>query len=139
MLSYGSAADWLDSFEFDGAEITVTFPVGAKLPSGFGSNAQRVRIHQAELSPGDWFVHRGVPVTTPARMVMDLLDADDEDTTAIGRRLLGLQLSGAVDFQDLAERLEGYARRNDWGGGAQLVASLQAAASPDSGWKLKEA
>jgi len=131
VLSHASAALWLDPLSFDGANLTVTVPPGINLTARAAVNAGWINIHEAELPATDWFLHHGVPVTTPARTVMDLLDEHgNHDETSVGRMLNGMHRAGVVDFQDLAARLDDYAKREEYGDGAKLVRLLSEAARP---------
>ncbi|HEX3731682.1 MAG TPA: hypothetical protein VHU91_01980 [Mycobacteriales bacterium] len=131
VLSHATAGDWLDTYD-DGV-LDVTFPLEASLPPNMANN--RIHVHRANLKQDEWFIHQGVPVTTPARMVMDLLDTRDEDETAIGRRLVMLALSGMVDFDRLSVQLDGYADRQGRGDGRAFVKMLRNAARSDSALK----
>ncbi|HEX3731761.1 MAG TPA: hypothetical protein VHU91_02415 [Mycobacteriales bacterium] len=134
VVSHGSAAQRLASSKFGAGFLAVTFPPETPLPDGLNAAIPDRYVHRAPLPPQDWFMCDGVPVTTPARTVKDLLDNhyDDcpiEDETTIGRYLLRMERRG-VDLAELAAELDGWARRNDRRNGEFLVRSISAATHP---------
>ena len=82
-----------------------------------------IRLHRAALEPGDVTIAEGLPVTTPARTVADLL-RDGHDVSHVA------DVAGDVLRRDLATRndiamaLDPLARRNDQADGAALLEHL---------------
>lgn len=82
-----------------------------------------IRLHRTALEPGDVTIAEGLPVTTPARTVADLL-RDGHDVSHVA------DVAGDVLRRDLATRhdiamaLEPLARRNDQADGAALLEHL---------------
>ncbi|MGH3428671.1 MAG: hypothetical protein ACRDQZ_14065 [Mycobacteriales bacterium] len=137
VMSHRSAANWLNQGDFL-PDLVVTLPPDAPALHITDRTAKRIVVCRVPLPPQDWFMHNGVPVTTPARMVRDLLEIDDEplpleDETSVGRILLGIQKNGDLDLNSLAVELDDYARRENYGGGEYLVRLLNDAAQPGSG------
>ncbi len=137
ILSHASAANWLDPLAFGGVELAVTIPPGEGDPPAVGHNAARIHIHRAELAESEWFIHDGVPVTSPARTVIDLMDDYDEDSTSVGRMLDGMVRAGVVDLSDLSSDLNAYAQREGYGDGGRLLKLLDNAAAPDGEHRLR--
>ena len=93
-----------------------------------------VYVHRGPLPPEDWFVCGGVPVTTAARTIADLLgdecdECPTEDETTVGRYLLRMERNG-LDLSLLGAQLDDWVRRNRPRSrdGEFLVQSLRAAA-----------
>jgi predicted transcriptional regulator of viral defense system len=74
------------------------------------TSQQDLRLHRGELPPQDVTLVSGLPVTTAARTVADLL-ADRHDGDHVAAVLAEAVRAGAVDLASLAGRLAPYARR----------------------------
>lgn len=71
---------------------------------------RELRLHRGDLPAGDVTVHRGLPVTTPARTVLDLLTAH-HDGEHVASVLADAVRAHQVDLDDLAPRLAPFASR----------------------------
>lgn len=69
-----------------------------------------LRLHLGDLSPSDVTVHGGLPVTTPARTIVDLL-ADQHDGEHVAGVLADAVRDHDVDLVALAPRLAPFATR----------------------------
>lgn len=86
-----------------------------------------LRLHRGELPPDDVTVHRGLPVTTPERTVVDLL-ATHHDGEHVAAVLGDAVRAHQVPLDTLAPRLAPFARRFGLpsGDGAAVLAHLLA-------------
>ncbi len=84
-----------------------------------------LRLHRCSLATDDVTIHRGLPVTTPARTVLDLLTThhDGEHVAAV---LADAVRAGLIDVAALAPRLAPFAARFSLprGDGAATLAHL---------------
>jgi very-short-patch-repair endonuclease len=85
VLSHGSAAAAWELQQVGSGAIHVTIPAAPGRARRRGVRLHRSRV----LRPADTTVHRGIPITTPARTLIDL-----------SRRLGGRQLEHAIDLAD---------------------------------------
>jgi hypothetical protein len=101
VLSHFSAAAHWRFVEWDGRHPEVT--MGS---TGFRSR-EGIRVHcSSVLEPGDVMRHEGIPVTTPARTVVDLAGVVNETMVrAAVRRALGLRRVGVRQLVVVARRL----------------------------------
>ncbi|WP_084481795.1 type IV toxin-antitoxin system AbiEi family antitoxin domain-containing protein [Nocardia grenadensis] len=103
IVSHRSAADLhrLGDLDADYLEFTVTARRGTRSPD--------VRFHRAALTPGDWTLVDGLPVTTPARTIADLAATrtDGGHLASVVRDALLQGTSG----DDIAAALRPYAHR----------------------------
>ncbi|MEV0110480.1 type IV toxin-antitoxin system AbiEi family antitoxin domain-containing protein [Nocardia sp. NPDC050799] len=103
IVSHRSAADLhrLGDLDADYIEFTVTARRGTRSPD--------VRFHRAVLTPGDWTLVDGLPVTTPARTIADLAATrtDGGHLASVVRDALLQGTSG----DDIAAALRPYAHR----------------------------
>jgi hypothetical protein len=126
ILSHSTALNWMDPLMFGGAEITVSVPPGTSF------DLSRVRMIPVPLTSKDWCILNGVPTTTLARTIVDVLEDDEEDFRSLGRRLHGLAEQQLCDLNILAVELDGYARANDYRSGNALLKLMLEASIPDS-------
>src|SRR5918992_2337338 len=98
VVSHATAAAAWDLRRLGSGAIHVTVP-------GDGGRRRRagIRIHRSTLEPGDATTHRGIPITTPARTLIDL-------AATLRGRPLEQALDRAeqlriVDFADLRHRI----------------------------------
>lgn len=69
-----------------------------------------LRLHRGDLAAGDVTVHRGLPVTTPGRTVLDLLTTH-HDGEHVADVLAAAVRAHQVDLDDLGPRLAPFASR----------------------------
>ncbi|MFY1688262.1 hypothetical protein [Plantactinospora sp. WMMB782] len=74
---------------------TMVFTAGRDRPA-----PRAIRVHVAPLTPADVAVHRGVPVTTPERTVLDLV-RDGTAHATVGRVIADAVRLDLVDLADL--------------------------------------
>ena len=84
-----------------------------------------VHIWRATVPGNDLAIVDGLPVTTPARTVLDLLDAG-EDGGHVAAVLRDAQRAARLDLDTLAQRAGPHARRYGAGSGLELVELLLA-------------
>jgi REase_MTES_1575 len=97
-LSHATAADAWELRRFGSGTIHVTIPgdPGRRRRAG-------LRIHRSRtLTPGDTTTHRGIPITTPARTIIDL--ARTIDGRPLEHALDIAEQRNLVDFADLRSR-----------------------------------
>lgn len=116
VLSHTSAASLhrLGGLLDDEPEITV---------SGRKQSRRGIRLHRAELLAEEVTIVEGLPVTTPARTVADLL-RDRHDPSHVAEIAGDALRRDLASRQDLAAALEPLARRNGQPNGAALLESL---------------
>ncbi|MEU7935244.1 hypothetical protein [Micromonospora echinofusca] len=83
------------------------------------------RTHGADLGPGSWQWVDGLPVTTPARTLLDLADAEPLDITELHSLVRGFVRGGWVTVEELTTELS-LAERRWW---VPLLEALQAEAA----------
>lgn len=116
VVSHASAASLHDLGDLLDDEPEITVP-------GRKQSRRNIRLHRGVLSPGDVTIAGGLPVTTPARTVADLLrDGHDPSHVAhIAREALRRDLASR---QEITAALEPLARRNGQPNGAALLENL---------------
>lgn len=93
------------------------------LPTRYQSTRPGVRVHRATLAPDDVTVVAGLPVTTAARTVADLLTAG-HDLEHVGQVAADAVRKGSADGRALVRALEPVARRHEARGAAALTTRL---------------
>ena len=93
------------------------------LPTRYQSTRPGVRVHRATLAPADVTVAAGLPVTTAARTVADLLAAG-HDVEHVGQVAADAVRQGSADGRALVRALEPVARRHESGDVAALTTRL---------------
>jgi hypothetical protein len=78
-----------------------------------GTEASGGLVHRAELGPGAWRWLDGLPVTTPARTLMDLAQAEPLDITDLGLLARGFVQGGWATTEDLTAEFS-HADRRWW-------------------------
>ncbi|MBF6216158.1 type IV toxin-antitoxin system AbiEi family antitoxin domain-containing protein [Nocardia puris] len=103
VVSHRSAADLHDLGDLDADYLEFTVPIRR------GTRSPDVRFHRASLSPDDWTLVDGLPVTTPARTIGDLAAArtDGGHLASVVRDAL---IQG-TPAEEIAEHLRPYAHR----------------------------
>jgi len=74
------------------------------VPTRKQTRRPELRLHRGDLPASDITVHRGLPVTTPARAVLDLLTAHHDGEHVAGVLAAAVR-AHQVDLDDLAPRL----------------------------------
>lgn len=97
----------------DHPQFTIGVGAGAALPGG--------RIHKADLGTSSWRWVDGLPVTTPARTLLDLADAEPLDITEVRSLVRGFVLGGWATVEDLATEFS-LTERRQW---VSLLEALQ--------------
>lgn len=82
------------------------------LPRRRQTRRRDVRLHRGKVPAADRIVLSGLPVTRPARMIVDLL-ADHVEPGVVGRITAEVRGGGLEDSAEVAERLAPYATRFD--------------------------
>lgn len=80
------------------------------VPARKQTRRTEVRLHRGELADGDVTVHRGLPVTTPGRTVVDLLTTH-HDGEHVADVLAAAVRAHQIDLDELAPRLAPFAAR----------------------------
>lgn len=93
------------------------------LPTRYQSTRPGVRVHRAALAPDDVTVVAGLPVTTAARTVADLLTAG-HDLEHVGQVAADAVRKGTTDGRALVRALEPVARRHESRDAAALTTRL---------------
>ncbi|GIG29264.1 type IV toxin-antitoxin system AbiEi family antitoxin domain-containing protein [Cellulomonas marina] len=93
------------------------------LPTRYQSTRPGVRVHRAALAPDDVTVVAGLPVTTAARTVADLLSAG-HDLEHVGQVAADAVRKGSADGRALVRALEPVARRHESRDAAALTTRL---------------
>ncbi|UNX54628.1 type IV toxin-antitoxin system AbiEi family antitoxin domain-containing protein [Georgenia sp. TF02-10] len=93
------------------------------LPTRYQSTRPGVRVHRGTLTPADVTLVAGLPVTTAARTVRDLLAAG-HDLEHVGQVAADAVRHGAADTRALVRALEPVVRRYDAADAAALTAQL---------------
>ncbi|MGH2856540.1 MAG: type IV toxin-antitoxin system AbiEi family antitoxin domain-containing protein [Solirubrobacteraceae bacterium] len=120
LLSHRSAADHWDLLATAQSRVDVTVP-GT-------SRAQRdgIRVHRARtMAPDEASTHHGIPVTSPARTLLDLAAILTQDRT-----LRAVEQADRVQLLDVARVLEVIARHPSHRGSACLRAIIADYAGP---------
>jgi hypothetical protein len=119
VVSHASAADLygFGDLDADRHEFTASMRKQTRRPD--------VRFHRAFLSATEITLRDGLPVTTPGRLIMDLL-ADGHDGGHVAGVLADAVRARAIVVADLPERLAPFAARfgHDAGDGQGLVDEL---------------
>ena len=104
VVSHASAADLYGFGDLDADRHEFT------TPSRKQTRRPDVRLHRSVLDPSDVTLYNGLPVTTPERIVVDLLTAGHD-----GEHVAGVLASAVrdhrIDLHRLAPRLEPFAAR----------------------------
>lgn len=117
VVSHASAARLHDLGDLLADEHELT------LPSRFQSTRPGVRVHRGVLAPQEITVVSGLPVTTAARTIVDLLTAG-HDFEHIGQVAADAVRNGSTDGRALVHALEPVARRHHAPDAATLTARL---------------
>ncbi|MFR9806486.1 type IV toxin-antitoxin system AbiEi family antitoxin domain-containing protein [Pseudonocardia sp. RS010] len=104
VVSHASAAALYDLGDLDADRHEFTTP-GRKQ-----TRREDLRLHRGSLAPSEITLHRGLPVTTPLRTVVDLL-ADGHDGGHIAGVLADALRMRMLNRHELAERIGPYATR----------------------------
>ncbi|MEW2383657.1 hypothetical protein AB0873_16425 [Micromonospora sp. NPDC047707] len=113
VVSHRSAVRLYRLGDLPGDHPQFTVGVGVAAPGG--------RTHGADLAPGSWQWVDGLPVTTPARTLFDLADAEPLDITELQSLVRGFVLGGWATVEDLTAELS-LAGRRRW---VPLLEALQ--------------
>jgi predicted transcriptional regulator of viral defense system len=119
VVSHASAAALHGLGDINADQHELTAPVRRQTQRG------GLRLHRGRLDRDDVTIVAGLPVTTPARTVVDLL-ADKHDTDHVATVLAEAVRAGTVDLDTLPARLAPYAARygHRAGDGEALLAAL---------------
>ena len=115
-LSHTSAATLHDLGDLLNDEPEITAP-------GRKQSRRGVRLHRAQLRPDEVTIAEGLPVTTPARTVADLL-RDGRDPSHVAEIAGDALRRNLASRQEMAAALEPLARRNRQPNGAALLEFL---------------
>jgi hypothetical protein len=103
VLSHESASGLYGLGSLPASTMVFTAPRARPAP-------RAIRIHVARLTSDDVTVHKGVPVTTPHRTILDLV-RDRTDHAAVGRAIIDAVRLDLVDLADLHAELAPWAAR----------------------------
>jgi predicted transcriptional regulator of viral defense system len=119
VVSHASAAALHGLGDINADQHELTAPVRRQ------TQRNDLRLHRGRLDRDDVTIVDGLPVTTPARTVVDLL-ADKHDTDHVATVLAEAVRAGTVDLDTLPARLAPYAARHGHrpGDGEALLAAL---------------
>ncbi|MFI8349992.1 type IV toxin-antitoxin system AbiEi family antitoxin domain-containing protein [Streptomyces sp. NPDC085596] len=104
VVSHASAALLHELGDIPASEVEITVPRRRTTTEPF------VRLRTAALEDDEVTVVDGLPVTTPLRTITDLLRAK-ADGGHVGGVIAEAERRGLVDLDDLAERVQPYARK----------------------------
>lgn len=116
VISHTSAAALHEVGDLLDDEPEITLPIRKQSRRG-------IRLHRGTLSTDDVTIVEGLPVTTPARTVADLLQ-DRQDPSHVAEIAGYVLRRGLASRQDMAITLEPLARRNGRPTGAALLEYL---------------
>ncbi|NMH97381.1 transcriptional regulator [Pseudonocardia sp. K10HN5] len=104
VVSHASAAAFYGFGDLDADRHEFTTPARKQ------TRRADLRLHRGALPEGDVTLHRGLPVTTPARTIVDLL-ADGHDGGHVAGVLADAVRARQVDLDELGGRLAPFAAR----------------------------
>lgn len=104
VVSHASAAALYGFGDLDADRHEFTTPVRKQ------TRRADLRLHRGALPEDDVTLHRGLPVTTPTRTIVDLL-ADGQDGGHVAGVLAGAVRARQVDLDELGGRLAPFAAR----------------------------
>ncbi|HEX8093376.1 MAG TPA: hypothetical protein VF542_06060 [Jatrophihabitans sp.] len=104
VVSHASAARLHQLGDLDADRHEFTLPMRKQ------TRRSDVRLHRAVLTTGEVMTVAGLPVTTPERVVVDLL-VDRHDGEHVSRVLAGAVASRSVDLEQLVPQLGPFAAR----------------------------
>jgi predicted transcriptional regulator of viral defense system len=104
VVSHASAAAFYGFGDLDADRQEFTIPTRRQ------TRRPDLRLHRGALTAAEVVIHRGLPVTTPTRTVVDLL-ADGHDGEHVARVLADAVRARQVDVDELRNRVAPFAAR----------------------------